>query len=283
MTEIIRTEQQIIDIKQYHLSTRGDAGNVLNGDYKSKIIFSLPNAIVADDSIDFIYFSVPYVVVPNSFYVINYTNNKLYVLQSAVTTLYEFPIGNYTSQTFMTVFKTLLGANFNITLGVNSNVFTITHTTTTFSLTSASTIDSVMGFSGTTAATGLSLTLSRVCNFLPLPRINLRCPDLANSFISASIDGSDVILSVPNNAKLNGQIVYNNTSNMKTLFKLTNLNSFQVSLTDDDGNPINFNGISSFFTFQFEIHRRTLAKPLPFNKLVSFINSNSVIEPEKNQ
>ena len=283
MTEIIRTEQSIIDIKQYHLSTRGDAGNVLNGDYKSQIVFSLPDAIVVDDSIDYIYFSVPYVVVPNSFYVINYTNNKLYVLQSAVTTLYEFPIGNYTSQTFMTVFKTLLGANFNITLGVNSNVFTITHTTTTFSLTSASTIDSVMGFSGTTAATGLSLTLSRVCNFLPLPRINLRCPDLANSFISASIDGSDVILSVPNNAKLNGQIVYNNTSNMKTLFKLTNLNSFQVSLTDDDGNPINFNGISSFFTFQFEIHRRTLAKPLPFNKLVSFINSNSVIEPEKNQ
>jgi hypothetical protein len=183
----------------------------------------------------------------------------------------------------MTVFKSLLGASFNITLGINSNVFTITHTTTTFSLTSASTIDAVMGFSGTTAATGLTLTLSRVCNFLPLPRINLRCPDLAHSFISASIDGSDVILSVPNNAKLNGQIVYNNSSNMKTLFKLTNLNSFQVSLTDDDGNPINFNGISSFFTFQFEIHRRTLAKPLPFNKLVSFINSNSVIEPEKNQ
>ena len=283
MTEIIRTEQSIIDIKQFHLSTRGDAGTVLNGDYKSQIIFSLPDAIVVDDSIDYIYFSVPYVVVPNSFYIINYTNNKLYVLQSAVTTLYEFPVGNYTSQSFITTFKTLLPNQFNITLGINSNVFTITHTTTTFSLTSASTIDSVMGFSGTTAATGLSLTLSRVCNFLPLPRINLRCPDLAHSFISASVDGSDVILSVPNNAKLNGQIVYNNTSNMKTLFKLTNLNSFKVSLTDDDGNPINFNGISSFFTFQFEIHRRTLAKPLPFNKLVSFINSNSVIEPEKNQ
>ena len=282
MTEIIRTEQSIIDVKQFHLSTRGDAGTVLNGDYKSQIVFSLPDAIVVDDSIDYIYFSVPYIVIPNSFYVINYTNNKLYVLQSAVTTLYEFPVGNYTSQSFMTVFKSLLGVSFNITLGINSNLFTITHTTTTFSLTSASTIDAVMGFSGTTAATGLTLTLSRVCNFLPLPRINLRCPDLAHSFISASIDGSDVVLSVPNNAKLNGQIVYNNTSNMKTLFKLTNLNSFQVSLTDDDGNPINFNGISSFFTFQFEIHRRTLAKPLPFNKLVSFINSNSVIEPQGN-
>jgi hypothetical protein len=279
MTEIIRTEREIIDIKQFHLSTRGDAGTVLNGDFKSQIVFSIPDAIVMDDSIDYIYFSIPYVVIPNSFYIINYTNNELYVTQSAVTTVYTFPVGNYTSQSFITVFKSLLPAAFGITLGQNSNQFTITHTTTTFSFDDASTIDAVMGFSGTTAATGLSLTCPRVCNFLPLPRICMRCPDLAHSFISATTDGNDVVLAVPNNAKLNGQIVYNNSSNMKTLFKLTNLNSFYVSLTDDDGNPINFNGISSFFTFQFDIHRRSLAKPLPFNKLVSFINSQSTLEP----
>ena len=279
MTEIIRTEREIIDVKQFHLSTRGDAGTVLNGDYKSQIVFSIPDAIVMDDSIDYIYFSIPYVVIPNSFYIINYTNNQLYVTQSAVTTVYTFPVGNYTSQSFMTVFKSLLPVAFVITLGQNSNQFTITHTTTTFSFDDASTIDAVMGFSGTTAAVGLSLTCPRVCNFLPLPRICLRCPDLAHSFISASTDGNDVVLAVPNNAKLNGQIVYNNSSNMKTLFKLTNLNSFYVSLTDDDGNPINFNGISSFFTFQFDIHRRSLAKPLPFNQLVNYINSQSTLEP----
>jgi len=274
MTDIIIQKDGIVDTKQFHLSTRGDAGTSLNGDYKSQMLFSIPDAIVQDDSIDFIYFSIPYVVIPNSFYVINETNNSLYVLQSAVTTLYTFPVGNYTSQTFITTFKTLLPQpQFGITIGVNSNIFTITHTTTTFSFTSASTIDQIMGFSGTTAAVGLSLTLPRVCNFLPLPRICLRCHDLANSFISASTDGNDVILSVPNTARLNGQIIYNNSSNMKTLFKLTNLNSFVVSLTNDDGALINFNGISSFFTFQFDIHRKSLAKPLPFNKLVSFINS----------
>jgi len=37
--------------------------------------------------------------------------------------------------------------------------------------------------------------------------------------------------------------------------------------------------VSSFFTFQFDIYRRSLAKPLPFNKLVSFINSQSNLEP----
>jgi hypothetical protein len=282
MTDIIRQENQIIDTKQFHLSTRGDSGDVLNGDFKSQIRFSIPDAIIVDDSIDFIHFSIPYVVVPNSFYIINETNNQLYVLQSAITTLYTFPVGNYTSQTFITTFKSLLGASFNITLGVNSNLFTITHTTTTFSLLSDSTIDQIMGFSGTTPAVGLSLTLSRVCNFLPLPRIVMRCPDLAHSFISATTDGNDVILSVPNTAKLNGQIIYNNSSNMKTLFKLEKLNSFVVSLTNDDGAPINFNGISSFFTFQFDIYRRSLAKPLPFNRLVSFINSQSKLESENN-
>jgi hypothetical protein len=282
MTELIRQENQIIDSKQFHLSTRGDAGTVLNGDYKSQIRFSIPDAIVIDDSIDFIHFSVPYVVVPNSFYVINETNCHLYVLQSSVTTAYMFPMGNYTAQSFITQFKALLPNQFNITLGQNSNQFTITHTTTTFSFTSESTIDQIMGFSGTTAAVGLSLTCPRVCNFLPLPRIVMRCPDLAHSFISATTDGNDVILSVPNTAKLNGQIIYNNNSNMKTLFKLEKLNSFVVSLTNDDGVPINFNGISSFFVFQFDIYRRSLAKPLPFKTLVSMINQNSAIETENN-
>lgn len=282
MTELIRQENQIVDTKQFHLSTRGDAGDVLNGDYKSQIRFNLPDAIVLDDSIDFIYFSVPYVVVPNSFYVINETNCHLYVLQSSVTTAYMFPMGNYTSQTFITQFKALLPNQFNITLGQNSNQFTITHTTTTFSFTSESTIDQIMGFSGNTAAVGLTLTCPRVCNFLPLPRIVLRSPDLAHSFISATTDGNDVILSIPNTARLNGQIIYNNNSNMKTLFKLEKLNNFVVSLTNDDGVPINFNGISSFFTFQFDIYRRSLAKPLPFKTLVSMINNNSAVETENN-
>jgi hypothetical protein len=280
--ETIRPEHQIMDSKQFHLSTRGDAGNVLNGDYKSLIEFTIPDAIVTDDSIDYIQFSVPYAVIPNSFYIINETNCHLYVLQSSITTAYMFPMGNYNSQTFITEFKALLPAQFNITLGINSNQFTITHSTTDFSFTDASTIDAIMGFSGDVSSVGLSLTCPRVCNFLPLPRICIRCPLLSHSFISATTDGNDVILSVPNTARLNGQIIYNNTSGMKNLFKLDKLQSFTVSITNDDGIPINFNGVSSFFVFQFDIYRKNLQKPLPFNKLVSMINSNSLLLTENN-
>ena len=55
MTDITIQKDGIVDTKQFHLSTRGDAGDVLNGDYKSQIRFNIPDAIVIDDSIDYIH------------------------------------------------------------------------------------------------------------------------------------------------------------------------------------------------------------------------------------
>ena len=273
--ETITPNHQILDTKQFHLSTRGDAGTVLNANMKSQILFNIPDAIVVDDSIDYIQFSIPYAVVPNSFYVINMTNCMLQVLQSSITTIYMFPMGNYTATTFMTQFKALLPNQFSISLGQNNNLFTITHTTTAFTILGTSTIDSIMGFSGNQASIGLSATMPRVCNFLPLPRICFRCNKLAHSFTSATIDSGDVILSIPNTAKLNGQIIYTNNTGAKTLFKLESLRDFVVSLTDDDGNLIDFNGVSSFFVFQFDIYRKSLERPMTFRKIIDLVNSKN--------
>ena len=274
--EIIQPSSHLVqDTKQFHLSTRGDAGTVLNGNAKSQILFSIPDAVVVDESIEYIQFSIPYAVVPNSFYVINATNNVLQVLQSSITSTYTFPFGNYTASTFITQFKALLPNTFNITIGQNNNQFTITHTTTAFTILGTSTIDSIMGFSGNQVSVGLSLTMPRVCNFLPLPRICFRCGKLSNSFTSSSIDSGDVILSIPNTAKLNGQIIYNNNTGSKNLFKLESLRDFVVSLTDDDGNLLDFNGISSFWVFQFDIFRRSVERPMSFRKIVNLVNSKS--------
>jgi len=274
--EIIEPSSHLVqDTKEFHLSTRGDAGVVLNDNAKSQVLFNIPDAIVLDDSIEYIQFSIPYAVVPNSFYVINQTNNRLQVLQSGITSTYTFPYGNYTASTFITQFKALLPNTYNITLGQNNNQFTITHTTTNFTVLGTSTIDSIMGFSGNQVSTSLSLTMPRVCNFLPLPRICFRCGKLANSFTTSSIDSGDVILSIPNTAKLNGQIIYTNNSNSKTLFKLDSLRDFIVAITDDDGNLIDFNGISSFFVFRFDIFRKSIEKPMSFRNIISLVNSKT--------
>lgn len=270
--EQVVPNNSIIETKILHLSTKSSAGTILNEnpDYKSKILFTIPDAIVKDESIDYIQFSIPYCVIPNSFYTINDTNNLLVVRINSTTYKYTFPYGNYNANTFMTKFKSLVLSGLSINLDITNNVFTLSHSTEEFELLDESTIDFIMGFSGNIISTNKSITLPRVCNFMALPRLIMRCPQLANSYIEGS---NDVILSIPNNAKLNGQIVYNTYSSIKNIFKLDFLNSIVVSLTDDEGNLINFNGVSSFFTFQFDIHRKYIEKPIGFNKIMDMVNS----------
>ena len=278
--ETFKQSDLIVDTKQFHLSTTSSSGEVLNGDYKSNIRYNIPDGLVNDESIIYIHFSIPYAVIPNSNYIINDTNNTLVILQNGITTTYTFPNGNYNATLLIQKFNTIVPSTFDLTLDQINNVFTISHETTSFSLLTESTMDYILGFSGTLNSTGypyFKIVMPRCCNFLPIPRINIRCGKLANSVMTNTTQSytSDIVLSVPNNAKLNGQIIYNNTSAMKTLFKLDNLNSFEVRITDDDNNLINFNGLASFFVFQFDIYRRIIEKPLSFRNLTVLANNSN--------
>ena len=75
----------IKETKQIHLSTTSGAGKILNADvnYKSQIEFNIPNLIRKEDNIEYIMFSVPYAIIPVSFYTINDTNNSLVVLENS--------------------------------------------------------------------------------------------------------------------------------------------------------------------------------------------------------
>jgi hypothetical protein len=275
-------EYLIKETKQVHLSTTSSGGRVLNSDvnYKSQIEYNIPNLIRRDDSIEYIMFSVPYAVIPVSFYTINETNNTLVVLENGITTSYIFPFGNYNANQFITKFQSTLPNRFSITLDTISSKFIITNNTYSFSLLSNSTIDYIMGFSGTQTSTSIPpnniLAMPRVCNFLALPRISMRCNLLANSTMSGTgAQANDLVITIPNNSKPNGEIVYNNNSNIQMLFQGDILNTFVVSLTNDTGQLINFNGISSFFVFQFDIYRTKIDKPLPFYNILANVNNES--------
>ena len=267
----------IKETKQVHLSTTSGAGRILNADanFKSQIEFNIPNLIKKDDTIEYIMFSVPYAVIPVSFYTINDTNNKLYYSIAGGNYDVTFPSGNYNANQFMTVFKSLIPA-FTITLNSVTSRFTITHASSNFSLRSISTIDYIMGFSGTITSSSFTLTCPRVCNFLALPRISMRCNNLANSTMAGSSQTNDLVITIPNNSKPNGQIVYSNSSNIQMLFQPEMLSSFVVSLTNDSGQLINFNGVSSFWVFQFDIYRTKIDKPLPFYNILANVNKETL-------
>ena len=84
---------------------------------------------------------------------------------------------------------------------------------------------------------------------------------------------NDVILSVPNNAVPNGQIVYTDGNNSVNIFRGDKLDTFTLCLTDDEGDYIDFNGVSSYFTLQFDIFRRYLTKPDKFSNIVNKVNA----------
>ena len=202
--------------------------------------------IYKDDTVEYIQYSIPYCIIPVSFYQVNDTNNTLHLQcngQDIIITLASY---------FMTQFKSLLGTTngWGITLDTINSKFTITNSNYPFTLYGDSSIDYVMGFSDTCSSSLVNsvntLTLSRPCNFLSLPRICLRCSQLSNSGnMRGNVDSADIIVSIPNNSKPNGQIVYENIYS-KTHLKSDRIERLNIQLTDDDGNLINFNGISSF-------------------------------------
>ena len=264
------------------LSTQSSAGICLNQDknYKSSFQYTIPVINFRDESIEYARYSVNHAVIPVSFYNINETNNilNIYSLTDSgyFTASYAFPYGNYNASTFMAKFKSVLGTNWNITLDPITNCFTISCSLfVPFSVLASSTISSVLGFSETIPSSYISalnnyVDFPRVCNFLPTPRIHLRCMNLANSLlVGNATNHSDVLCSVPNDSKMNGQIVYHNYGQSTTLIETPFLQTFVINITDENGNLMNFNGVSSYFELNIDIYRnRPTERPPTFRQLI---------------
>ena len=83
----------IVETKMFNLSTRGSACNILNEDpnYKSKCEYNIRDMVVRDEDVEYIQFSVPFAIIPVSFFTVNRNNNQLKFLVNGSTTTYTFP------------------------------------------------------------------------------------------------------------------------------------------------------------------------------------------------
>lgn len=145
----------IVETKMLYLSTKSSQCTQLNGDMKSRVSFNLRSYLdyAGDDTIQNITISMPYAILTNSNYLINSTNNILNYIVNGATYKASFAYGNYTSDTFMSRFITLLseisGVGFNISLDQITGKFTISHLYHSFTLLGTSTINYIIGFSDT--------------------------------------------------------------------------------------------------------------------------------------
>ena len=289
MEKINYTGTLVKDSKVLHLSTQTSSSILLNGSYKSKCAYDVRGYLNFDDdeSIEYVTVQMPYAVMCNSNYIVNEYNNTLIVTIASVTSTYILPFGNYIASSFITMLKTFLPvlAGWTITLNSLTNVFTFANTSNDFTFSGSSTCDYIIGFSGDISSVSKSLTMPRSCNFLPIPRFIIHCNILNDGVIlstNSAIGASDVLASIPNVAKNNGQIVYENNAS-EFLVKSQNIGNLIIYITDDNNRLINFNGISSYFVLKFNIFRRSIQKVMKFENLVEYINKVPISEEQEQE
>jgi len=113
-------------------------------------------------------FAIDFVQMSNSFYQMNSNYNVLKINFSAVDYTITITPGNYTSSELINAIKTGLqsvDAGFDCVLGPNTQLITISHTTTNFTLSlSQSTINKVLGFLSTNLTGAQSYTAPNYFN-----------------------------------------------------------------------------------------------------------------------
>ena len=240
---MIKTKTRIFNISSKNTS--------LNDSFKSKLSISLPD-LSFHEKIENIYFSVQHAEIPNSFYVVNYTNSVINI--NSVS--YQIPVGNYNANNLITSLLLLI-PTFTITYNSITNRYTFSNSTT-FTINSSSTCRSIIGLGNTNQTAILSgsvysLTLPFPVNFVPLPRIIFK----SNFFNFNNFNGidysNDLFLSIQNNTNPNSMIYYINQTSIKFRVQDKNITTFVISITDDDGNYINFNNQDTRISLQIDV------------------------------
>lgn len=226
------------------------SSNASNGSFKSSVNVQLPDLTFHDLNIQNVYLSVNHCEVPNSFYVVNYTNNQIVI--DGIT--YVINVGNYNVNSFTTALQSVLPSGYILTYSSITNKFTLSYTSN-FTINASSqnsTINKVVGLDIYDITSSLNtLTFPHLINFLPMQRINFRSNFFKLNNYNTSDGSSDVFLCLQNNSGQLSMINYVNQSGDEYIIQDRNITSFTINVTDDYNNLINFNNID--WTLSFKI------------------------------
>jgi len=293
--EKIEYSELVKDTLTLHLNTQADSCIPLNGTKKSKSFYDLKNYIdfENDDSIEYVTMSMPYAVICNSNYIFYEGNDTLIVSTGGgfFTSVLSVPHGNYNVTTFMAWLNSQISGSphfITTTFSSITNTYNFTFSgvlTGAWGFANGTTCDYNMGFSKTLFGTyPFDTTISSpfTVDFLPIDRYIIHCNVLSNGLMlttNSKVSSCDIIASIPNNARLNSQIIYQNTTDSYLVRSISN-NGIVITVTNDNNQEIDFNNMSMYFVLQFNVFRRYLKRPPKFGNLVEAINSIPKILPK---
>ena len=244
----------ITDSKQINLSS--NSALISNAPQNSVMTFAMNGILKKEKDILYNLISVVHAEIPVSYYIVNANNNFL----STSLGNYTLTNGNYNATTFKTMFLTLLGANWTLTLNSITGVYTLAYTSN-FTINATSTCYKLLGMKYNTAytSTSLSLTFPYPCNFLGVQRLKIKSTVLKTDNVDTFSNGrSNLLTTIPVSSAPYGLIVYNNLVGLKNILPNMNIDFIDITVTDESDNIINFNGIDIYLTLQIDTIRENI-------------------------
>ena len=219
----------------------------------SDATYYLPNINLSKRERAFI--SVKDCVIPYSFYNVNSNNDRLDYELNSVDYSITLENGNYNVLTLKTYLLSLLDSGFSIVYEEKTNKYTFGHTTYDFVFKSSSTCFEILGFKDgfNYTSPSLSLTSNIQINLFTIKNLYITSDNfILNNIDSNNHNKSNIICSVPVKGIPNSIIFYSdNTKHL--IHTVNNLTSLKMSITDENGNLIEFNNLNYSITLEITI------------------------------
>jgi len=231
---------------QINLSS--NSATIKNNSYNSVMIFNLLT-MKKEKNILYNQVSLIHAQIPVSYYTIN-ENNNLFVLSTGSYTLIN---GNYNATSFKTMFLNLLGSSFSMSLDVSTGKYTLS-CTSSYTILSTTTCYKILGLEKNKLyVVASSLTFPYPCNFLGVNRIKIKSGCFKTNNLDSNSNGhSDLLATIPVNVSQYSLINYINHTNFKNIIANEDINMLDISITDEEDNILNFNGIDVHLTIQID-------------------------------
>ena len=231
---------------QINLSS--NSASIKNNSYNSVMIFKLL-AMKKEKNVLYNQVSLIHAQIPVSYYTINETNN-LFILSTGSYTLTN---GNYNATSFKTMFLNLLGSSFSLFLDSSTGKYTLS-CTSSFIILSTTTCYKILGLEKNKSYTVSStLTFPYPCNFLGVNRIKIKSGCFKTNNLDSNSNGhSDLLATIPVNVSQYSLINYVNHTNFKNHIVNDDINLIDITITDEEDNILNFNGIDVHLTIQID-------------------------------
>jgi hypothetical protein len=247
----------INESKQIYLSSEENTLNTTleNGDYKSKIRFSIPYLITSNEHTLYQTVKVLNAIIPYSFYIINEYNCNLNMNNIVLSV--EF--GNYNAYTLIDTINDLMTENNilgKLTLDSSNGKYLLTATQNIIIRNTTNNIYSIIGLDNSTYNTVNDGTNYKI--YFPYP---VNTGGIHNIFIKTNFNTSNqkfggyntsqILTSIPVQVEPFGIIQYSNYENIETIIRNKDMDFLTIELLDDNLNSINFNGLN--WTIKLEI------------------------------